>query len=656
MLFLNSNISFSQSKYETGDIEFEFKKTESFDNSVLLEILLLPREKYFNRINLEEDLQRLNKFYFDNGFFDAIIDTTTQVNSEDKTVNIGFIIIENARYSVREIDLSGLDKVSDYVKNEIFQNSLINAGDYYTKSKVTLEKDRILGILQNNGYYYSQIDTSRSKLDSSRKGIIIGKYSDELQKNPEFKNKVLIKLLFIGTDNLYHFGKITIKINKNKYNISQNVILRELKYNDGELYNKSKMLESERNFTKLAIIQLGRVLPDTVIEDGHIVNTIVNITLSNKYELTPNLSVVYQTNRLFGGAGIEYKDKDFFGGGKVFTVSLEGLFNSIDVNNAKLTFSLFQPFLFRNNITSTITTTFGLFNFNENLEYLYSQNLLRLTYFIADYTFYNNAYSDLSFDYIRLRAKNNVVVDTIFYSKGEKDYSVNSILGLTLIHNGTNNIFNPSKGLYHSFTVESAGALPRFLSIFNKGLRFSQYVKLYTPNSLYLDISGGRATTIFASHIEIGDIIEFGKGNNIVPVSPIYKFFSGGGNSLRGWRAQKNGILNNTEDGGNFLIEGNFEWRRKPFPLRSFLYPLWGVLFLDWGNVWENDEKFRIDQIALAAGFGIRYDTFVGPVRIDVGFKLFDPSAAEGNKWLWNQPRNIFKNKYAIQFGLGNAF
>ncbi|HMT12882.1 MAG TPA: BamA/TamA family outer membrane protein, partial [Ignavibacteria bacterium] len=81
------------------------------------------------------------------------------------------------------------------------------------------------------------------------------------------------------------------------------------------------------------------------------------------------------------------------------------------------------------------------------------------------------------------------------------------------------------------------------------------------------------------------------------------------------------------------------------------------VLFLDWGNVWENDGKFRFDQIALSTGFGIRYDTFVGPVRIDLGFRLYDPLAEEGKKWLWDSPKDIFTpQKYAIQFGLGNAF
>lgn len=653
---LIASLSAAQSNYETGSIEFKYVSTETFNETALLDILLLPREKYFNRINLEEDLQRLNKFYFDNGFFDVIIDTATYTNKGDNEIDIKFSIIENTRYTIRELRISGLEKIPGNLKSLISEGKLIIDGDPYNKNKINQEKDRIISLLQDNGYYFAQIDTAKSETDSSRKGIIIGKYSEALQLNSEFKNKVLVRMRFIGAENVYHFGKNSINIEKNKYNIGNDIIERELTFKEGEIYDRSKMLESERNFTKLAIIQLGRVVPDSVDEQTRTIMTRANITLSNKYEFTPSLSVVYQSNRLFAGAGVEHKNKDFLGAGRIFTAGLEGLYNSINVNSIYLTLSLFQPFLFNNNITATLTTTLGLYNFSKELEYLFSQNLLRLTYYISDHTFYRDAYSDLSFDYIRTRYREDIIVDGVFHNKGENEFDVNSILGLTLLHISTNSIFNPSKGLYHSITAESAGALPRLLTVFNKGLYFSQYFKLGTFNSYYLDISGGRATSIAAAHFELGDIIEYGGGDNIQPVLSLYKYFMGGGNSVRGWAAQTGGILLDPSLGGKFLIEGSFEWRRKPFRPRSILYPVWGVLFLDYGNVWESDGKFRVDQIALAAGFGIRYETFVGPVRIDLGFKLYDPLRESGNKWLWDTPSDIFKNKYAIQFGLGNAF
>lgn len=651
-----TKLSFSQEKIETGDINFNFKKTETFDSGTLEEILLLPKEKYFNRTNLADDLQRLNKYYFDNGFFEVLIDTSTSFDKDDNEMNVTFTIIENSRYTIREITMQGLDKISDQLRNDINQEPLIKPGQPYVKALITQEKDRILNLLQNNGYYYAQIDTGRSRADSSKTGIIIGKYSEELQKDPEFKNKVVVKFRFIGTEDIYRFGRVSIKIQKNKYHLSKDVIERELKFKQGDVYSKAKMLESERNFTKLALIQLGRVMPDTVIEEDKTVDMDVNITLGNKYELTPSIAAVFLANKFYAGASVEYKDKNFFGGGRVFTIEPAVLYNSPSSNLATLTFSIFQPYLFKDNITATLSSTLGFYNINELFESVAAKNLLRLTYFIADFTFYNNAYSDFTFDYVRDTYKQDVIDENIIYRKGTRLHTINSILGLTLIHNNTDNIFNPTKGFYHSITAESAGGFPRFLSLFINDLLYSQYVKLYTPNSFYFDIADGRKNSIVATHFEIGDIIEYGTGENLQPISPLYKFYCGGGNSLRGWGAQECGILSNPKLGGKFLVEGSLEWRRRPFPQRSFLYPVWGVLFFDWGNLWETGSMFRMDQIALATGFGIRYDTFIGPVRIDLGFKLFDPLGAEGNKWLWDKPSDIFKNKYAIQFGLGNAF
>lgn len=654
LLMIAGDLSAQSKKTETGDIDFKFKKTESFSEAALLDIMLLPREKYFNRINLEEDIQRLNKFYFDNGFFDAAIDTVTKLDKDDNEMDITFIIIENPRYLIKEFRLQGLDKIPDNIRNEINANRIVEPGTPYIKNNINREKDRILGILQDNGYFFAQIDTVRSKIDSSRRGIIIGKFSEEMQKDPEYKDKVIVRMRFIGTQDVYRFGRIKFKIEKNNYNISQTVVSRELAFKEGDIFSRSKMIESERNFTKLAIISLGRVIPDSVITETKIVNTEVNIELNNKYELTPGIYTSYQSNRLFLGANLEYKDKDFFGGGRTFSVTTEGTYNSKYINGITLSFNLFQPFLFNNNITATLTPEISFLNLNEDIQAIVSQNLLRLTYFISDHTFYKNAYSDVTFDYLQLKL--NVLDTNTGLKNEERLYVVNSILGLTVIHNSTNNLFNPSNGFYHSITGESAGNIPRLISLFNKSLYYSQYFKLSTLNSFYFDISGGRAATIIATNFELGDIIEYGSGENIEPVTLPYKFFMGGGNSLRGWRAQTGGILADPEQGGKFILEGSLELRRKPFPDRSFLAPVWGVLFLDYGNVWESDGKFKFNQIALAAGLGIRYDTFVGPVRIDLGFKLYDPQAGEGNKWLWQQPSNIFKNKFAVHFGLGNAF
>lgn len=636
-------------RLENGDIDFSFKTTETFAESVLKEVLLSPREKYFDRMTFEEDRQRLKKFYFDNGFFDVLVDTVTEVNEDSTEVDMLFKIVENERYFIREIHYEGIGTISDAAKQEIYPNALIKTGDPYIKQNISLEKDRVISALQNHGYYRAYI--------ADTLGTIVAKYSNELQKKSEFDHKVIIKFYFKGAETRYYFGKTNINIINNNYGLGEHIIERELEYKEGELFNRSKLLESEYNLSKIALIQIGRIEVDSVSEDDKKIQMRVNITLGKKYELTPGISAVYLNNILFAGASLRYQDKNFFGGGRVFSAEVEGKLNDFENNEVKLTLSLIQPYLFNNNISLTVSPSVGLFNFLGISEYIYSKNLIRLSYFIAPFTFYQNAYFDLTLDYLRERYKKDYHdEDGTFFPKGYIASSMNSVIGLTIVHNSTNDLFNPSKGGYQSFTFESAGLLPRVIAILNAGLDYSQYIKFYSPNRFYRDVSGS-ATAIVAMNLEIGDIIEYGAGEHIKPVDKIYKFFSGGGNSLRGWRAQQNGILPVKEDGGKFLLEGNMEYRWNPLSdSKNFLKNIWVVGFLDFGNVWEKESYFRFSQIALATGFGLRYNTFVGPIRVDFGFKLFDPSALEGSRWLWENSSKIFTDKLAIHFGLGNAF
>ncbi|MEZ4690232.1 MAG: hypothetical protein R3A12_08620 [Ignavibacteria bacterium] len=42
---------------------------------------------------------------------------------------------------------------------------------------------------------------------------------------------------------------------------------------------------------------------------------------------------------------------------------------------------------------------------------------------------------------------------------------------------------------------------------------------------------------------------------------------------------------------------------------------------MDVGNVWSKVDKVKLNQFALASGFGLRYYSIVGAIRIDLGFK-----------------------------------
>jgi outer membrane protein insertion porin family len=48
------------------------------------------------------------------------------------------------------------------------------------------------------------------------------------------------------------------------------------------------------------------------------------------------------------------------------------------------------------------------------------------------------------------------------------------------------------------------------------------------------------------------------------------------------------------------------------------------VGFIDAGNVWTESYNYNFNELAYAAGGGLRFETPIGPVRLDVGFPLWN--------------------------------
>jgi outer membrane protein insertion porin family len=618
--------------YTIDQINFKFIKTESFDKNTLLDLMNMPKKKTFSHEDLEKDMQILKKFYFDNGFFNAVVDTSSSYNEADQSINITIIILEKNRYKVKKINYSGLGTLNKILMEKIFYDPQIKPEMNYDRSSILSETNRILDILQNNGYPFVRVDTAN--------GTIIEKSPGE--------DYVNIEISFLNADKQYYFGKTRVSIAKNTYKLTDDLILRELDYKEGDLYNRDHIIQSERNFNNFSIILSGRVQVDSILEGESRINYVVNISLNNKYELTPSIFGTDIDNQFFVGAGLDYSDKNFFGGGRVFSIGINGYLHSVPINLIELKAYIFQPYFLTNTATAKYDVRFGIYNFTKNLQFFLLRNLFQVIFTLPTYTFYNSVFTDLTGDLVREKSDST--------SPATISNLMNSVIGVTLIHDNTNDLFNPSAGFYHNITVENGGLLPKFITVFNPNLDYSQYVKLLTLNKFYSDLYG-RKNSIAATFIRIGDIIEYGRGSNIVPVAPIYKFFSGGGSSVRGWLARENGFVANPAFGGDFIFEGSFEYRWRTYAENeNFLKNLWTVYFFDYGSIWDKAKYFRFNEISLAVGFGIRYNTFVGPLRLDFGFKLYDPKALPDRRWLFDKKGQIYGNKFSLQFGLGNAF
>ncbi len=118
-----------------------------------------------------------------------------------------------------------------------------------------------------------------------------------------------------------------------------------------------------------------------------------------------------------------------------------------------------------------------------------------------------------------------------------------------------------------------------------------------------------------------------GLGRGLMPIPE--RFFAGGSNSFRGERFDELGPRDQDSGnpiGGKALVLLNFELT---FPFVSSIRNLYGAVFYDTGNVYARRKEFSLTSFRDAIGFGLRYRTPLGPIRVELGWNL---DAPEGEK------------------------
>ncbi|MEX2396582.1 MAG: BamA/TamA family outer membrane protein, partial [Balneolales bacterium] len=139
------------------------------------------------------------------------------------------------------------------------------------------------------------------------------------------------------------------------------------------------------------------------------------------------------------------------------------------------------------------------------------------------------------------------------------------------------------------------------------------------------------------------------------------RFYSGGTNSVRGWTRRQLGpkrafiedeeFQNYIPLGGQSAFNFNVELRQD---LRRII-PNFGVAaFLDGGQVWRDATGFNVTDLQYGIGGGVRYQSPVGPVRVDFGYKV-NPTPEDLREFEgadFGPPLN----RWAIHFSIGQAF
>mgnify|MGYP000886997718 FL=1 len=638
-------------KIRLGGVEIDFAKTKSFDEEQIEAIIKTGNSDYFSYDDFILDIKRIEKFYFDNGYFDSFVDTSTAANG-DSEIDARFTITENEPYLIREIHYFGFENLPPDIRKEIFTENTaeINVNDVYNKISISTEAARVTKYLQNNGYAFAYINNPE-----------IVRYQS---KNPELAHKVIVNFnCFTGKS--YRIGKTKIKITSNKYRLDLNDILDELEYTENDIYSKEKIIASENRLNRMNILENPRIVITEIDTVSNIINLSINTSLTNKYELQPEILGYDIDNSFFAGIGLSFTDRYFLHNARTFTSKLRGLANSVDTYRMEYLLELQQPHIFRNNkITGNWNLSYVLYSFDE-FRVGIAKNKFTINYELPKHTFINNLSFDWKLTNERFALKTDIL-DTggaVLLGSDFVSNFLNSALGLNVVHSSIDNYQFPTSGFFQSYYIEECGLLSSLIKeIFS--VSTINYLKFSFINKFYVPVSSNAQKSALASKFMIGNIYQYNQDENsktlTVNFLPLdYKFIAGGSTSVRGWGSRKLGTFPEKDVGGNFIIEGSFEHRTRPFlDKKGLIKDLGFVAFFDYGNLWDDIKKFRISDIALAVGVGLRYYTIVGPVRFDLGFKLYDYDPAAGtSKWLFkNNASTIFSNKLTLQFGIGNTF
>ena len=180
------------------------------------------------------------------------------------------------------------------------------------------------------------------------------------------------------------------------------------------------------------------------------------------------------------------------------------------------------------------------------------------------------------------------------------------------------------------------------------------FTKTFLQGFFYRNL--GRPHLVFAAGARLGLANPFlrivagvdADGNPIVqevrdlPASE--RFFAGGDTTIRGYSLDSVGVPATITPagfplGGDAEIVLNAELRT---PVRG---PIGAVLFADAGNVFARATDLKLTDLLGSLGFGVRYRSPIGPIRMDLGFKL-DRRTIGGE----------LEKRWALHFSIGQAF
>ena len=631
---------------------------------------LIVRGKQYNRMNLDEERNRLTNFFrnrgayhFQQSYINYVIDT---VDTNYKA-NIDLII---SNQNVREGD-------STYTKAfNLFKISEVNI---FTNNPY--DKDMTIAI---DSTTYNGINIySSGKLRYRPKAITDPIFLNVNQPYSDFRDQLTRRYL----NNLGIFNYPTVQYVEDTSDPNGNSLIANITLSSMKKFNFNPSLDvTHSNIQDFGIEGNMNFSVRNVFRGAEILQLALRGNIGSSQDLANPNNVFFNISEY--GADLKLNIPRI-----LFPLDTEGIISRQMIPSTLVSLGFFKQEnigLDKENFTGVLaynwtpirrtssglrrtTMRFDLANIQyvrninaPNYFYVYSSSYNRLNNMALDFGA-NPAYLDTNGNLTRIEGTAGFTSDVLTGNSaiivGSPEYKVvrsieerrkrltedNLIVAASLTYHTTNQtgIYDNS---FHSIKLkgESAGGLLSLVSSvanLDKNERgnydilnvdYSEYVKMEAEYIKHWDLGNNQ---VLATRVFGGLAIPYGNSNN-VPFSRSY--FAGGSNDNRGWQAYRlgpgsSGGINDFNE-ANMKLAGSIEYRFK------LIGKLNSALFVDAGNIWNvfdniEDEEYifkdfsSLESIAVGSGIGFRYDFGFVVLRFDLGFKTYNPANNEDNRW-----------------------
>jgi outer membrane protein insertion porin family len=368
-----------------------------------------------------------------------------------------------------------------------------------------------------------------------------------------------------------------------------NVVRREVKLADGDMFSGSKLRRTNERLDKLEYFE--KIDIETVPTDNP---SEVDIKVKVKDKNTGSISV---------GAGYSTSDSVFFGGsieeknlfGKGYHAKFQGM---VGGTSSRYILSFTNPRVYDSNLAAGVDV-YRLYKAYDDFSKETTGGRVRFAYPLGEYTV---ASWDYRLDHYRIYNVDPGVASAIQESKGW--HWLSSVYG-EIDRDTVDSATRPTRGTKNTLSLEYAGNI--------LGGDTSYIRPGYTSNFFYplpLDL-------VF--HWRGSAAVLLKNANGTIPVSE--RFYLGGIETVRGYELDvisPKDKATGERIGGRAQFYTNFE---TIFPISKSV-GVFGVAFFDAGNVWRDYTRVDPGDLYKSIGAGLRWYSPMGLIRVEYGYGL----------------------------------